>query len=107
MLYIKLVKALYGLLKSAFLFYKKLAGELVDVGFKINPYYACVASKIVNGTQMTVTWHVDNLNVSHKEPSEVSKFILEMGKIYGPSITVTCGKVHSYLGMDFNYSTPH
>ena len=45
MLYVKLLKALYGLLKSALLFYKKLAGELVDMGFEINPYDPCVGHK--------------------------------------------------------------
>ena len=34
------------------------------------------------------------------------KFILAMTKIYGPGITVTRGKVHTYLGMDFDYSKP-
>ena len=37
MLYEKLLKALYALLRSALLFYKKLAGELVSMGFEINP----------------------------------------------------------------------
>ena len=51
MLYVKLAKALYGLLKSALLFYKKLRGELEDMGFEVNPYDPCVANRIVNGTQ--------------------------------------------------------
>ena len=106
MLYVKLLKALYGLLRSALLIYKKLDVELVDLGFEINPYDPYEANKTVNGTQMTVTWHVDNLKVSHKDPAEVSKHFLVMAKIYGPGITVTRGKVHSYLGMDFNYSMP-
>ena len=37
-LYVKLKKALYRLLKSALLFYKKLVGELEYMGFKLNPY---------------------------------------------------------------------
>ena len=37
-LYVKLNKALYGWLKSALLFYKKLVGELEYMGFKLNPY---------------------------------------------------------------------
>ena len=106
MLYVKLLKALLGLLKSALLFYKKLAGELVSMGFNINPYDQSVVDKIVNGTQMSVTWHVDNLKVSHKDPIEVLKLPLEIAKIYGPGVTVTQGKLHSYLGIDFDYSTP-
>ena len=105
MLYIKLLKALYGLLRSALLLYKKLAGDLVDMGFEINPYDPWVANKEVNGSQMTGTWHADNLKVSHKDPAEVREFILAMAKIYGPGITVTRGKIHTYLGIDFHYST--
>ena len=60
MLYVKLAKALYGLLKSALLFYKKLRGELEDMGFEVNPYNPCVANKIVNGTQMTVCWQFED-----------------------------------------------
>ena len=48
MLYVRLSKALYGLLQSALLFYSKLRGELEDFGFTVNPYYACVANKIIN-----------------------------------------------------------
>ena len=104
-LYVKLLKALYGLLRSAILFYKKLQKELEDMDFKINPYDPCVSKKLVNGSQMTVTWHVDDLNISHKYSQEVTTFILSMGKIYGEGITVTRGKFHSYLGMYFNLST--
>jgi hypothetical protein len=53
-LYLRLQKALYGMMKSALLFYRKLVAELRDMGFEINPYNPCVANKMVNGTQMTV-----------------------------------------------------
>ena len=60
-LYVRLLKALYGLLRSALLFYKKLRGDLENMGFVVNPYDPCVANKMINGSQMTVTWHVDDL----------------------------------------------
>ncbi len=60
-LYLWLQKALYGMMKSALLFYRKLVAELRNMGFKINPYDPCVVNKMVNGTQMTVRWHVDDL----------------------------------------------
>ena len=53
-LYVKMYKALYGLLRSALLFYKKLVADLEAYGFEINPYDPCVANKIINGKQMTV-----------------------------------------------------
>ena len=107
MLYVKLLKALRGVLRSALLFYKKITGGLIDMGFETNHYDPCVANKMVNGSQMTVTWHMDNLKVSHNDPVEVTKFLLAMAKIYGTGITVPRGKVHTYLGMNFDYSTPH
>ena len=46
-LYLKLQKALYGMMKSTLLFYRKLVTELWEMGFKISPYYTCIANKMV------------------------------------------------------------
>ena len=51
-LYVRMNKALYGLLKSALDFYNKLRGDLEENGFAVNPYDPCVANKIVNGKQI-------------------------------------------------------
>ena len=53
-LYVRLKKALYGLLRSALLFYQKLSKVLEDEGFVKNNYDSCVANKIINGKQMTI-----------------------------------------------------
>ena len=76
-LYVTLQKVLYGYLKSALLFYRKLVSEIVSPGFKLNPYDhdPCVANMIVNGKQMTITWHVDNLKISHVDEMEVTQII--------------------------------
>ena len=34
-------------------------------GFEINPYNPCVVNKRVNGKQLTVMWHVDDVKSSH------------------------------------------
>ena len=67
MLYAQIEKAVHGMLREALLFYRKLRADLEDMGFEINPYDPCVANKIVNGSQCTGVWHVDNLKVSHKD----------------------------------------
>ena len=72
MLYVKINKALYGMLRAALLFYRKLRADLEDMGFEVNPYDPCVANRQVNGSQCTVVWHVDDLKVSHKEEAAVS-----------------------------------
>ena len=37
-LYVRLKKAMYGMLRSSLLFYRKLRKELEDYGFVVNPY---------------------------------------------------------------------
>ncbi len=84
-LYLQLQKALYGMMKSALLFYRKLVVELKEMGFEINPYDPCVANKMVNGMQMTIRWHVDDLMMSHVSRDKIIKIVQEiknsMGKI--------------------------
>jgi hypothetical protein len=46
-LYVELLKALYGTLQAALLFYKKLKEDSESIGLKINPYYPCVANRVV------------------------------------------------------------
>ena len=54
------------MLKAALLFYKRLRFDLEEMGFVINPYDLCVANMMMNGDQITVCWHVDNLKISHR-----------------------------------------
>lgn len=51
-LYVQVLKAIYGMLQSAILFYKKLRKDLEGIGFKFNPYDPCVANKMAAGKQM-------------------------------------------------------
>ncbi len=91
-LYVKLNKALYSLLRSALLWYKKLRAELEKMGFMVNPYDPCVANREVNGSQMTVTWHINDLKISAKDKNKVTKFVLHTAKTYGPNTIVSRGE---------------
>jgi hypothetical protein len=103
-LYVRMEKAMYGLLKSALLFYRRLVGDLLENGFVLNPYDPCVANKMINGKQMTVIWHVDDLKVTHVDQKEVVGFGEWLSEKYGKKVTGHCGKVHDYLGMIFDYT---
>ncbi len=103
-LYVKMQKALYGLLRSALLFYRKLVANQESDGFVLNPYDLYVANKVVNGKQMTVCWHVDNLKVSHCNPNQVTIFGEWLRKKYGMAVATHQGKVHDYLSMIFDFS---
>ena len=63
MLYVKINKALYGMLRAALLFYRKLRADLEEMGFAVNPYDPCVANRDVNGSQCTIVWHVDDASL--------------------------------------------
>ena len=61
------------MLESALKFYKRLRKDLERAGIKVSPCDPCVANKIVNGTQMTVMGHVDDLKVSHEDGGKLKK----------------------------------
>jgi hypothetical protein len=85
-LYIEMQKALYGLLRSALLFYKKLVANLESDGFVLNPYDPYVANKVVDRKQMTICWQVDDLKVSHCDPAQVTIFGEWLSTKYGVAV---------------------
>jgi hypothetical protein len=103
LLYVELLKALYGCVKSALLWYKLLTSTLKKMGFEINPYDQCVANKVINGKQCTICWYVDDLKISHVDKNVVTQIILDIEKAYG-KMTVTRGSKHTYVGMDIEYT---
>ena len=67
MLYVRLYKALYLMLRSALLFYKRIRSDVKDSGFVVNPYNPFVTNKMLYGAQMNVFWNVDYLKISHRD----------------------------------------
>jgi hypothetical protein len=61
---------------------------------------------MINGEQFTITWHVDDLKLSHVGVKEVDKTIEWLKSIYGADVRISRGKKHGYLGMDQDYSVP-
>jgi len=83
------------------LFYKKLVKYLQHYGFEINLYDPCVINKMVSEKQMTVSWHVNGLKVSHVNPNEIDHFLKWVQETYR-SISEdksTRRKIHDYLGI--------
>ena len=107
-IYVDLLKVLYGTLKAACLFWEKFTATLTKLGFQINPYDACVANKTINGHQCTLAWHVDDIKASHKDPKVVNWIIETLKDEYGSEapLTISRGKVHSYLGMQLDFRKP-
>jgi hypothetical protein len=92
-----LLKALYGCVVSALLWYEFFSGTLQKMGFELNPYDPCVANKWIGGKQCTVAWYVDDNKISHVAPKVVTEVIRIIEESFG-IMSVTRGKVHEFLG---------
>jgi hypothetical protein len=103
--------ALYGTMVVSLLYYRKFTKSLTSVGFEINPYDPCVANKIVDGTQMTICFHVDDCKLSHRNSRANNNIIDWLHQEYesifedgSGKMTVRRGRVHKYLGMTLDYT---
>jgi hypothetical protein len=101
-LYLELLKALYGCVQSALLWYELFSSTLQGMGFKLNPYDACVASKVIDGKQCTIVWHVDDTKILHEDSKTVSHVIQKIEARFG-EMAVTRGKEHVFLGMNIGF----
>ncbi|CAJ1968085.1 unnamed protein product [Cylindrotheca closterium] len=61
---------------------------------------------MVNGKQLTIRFHVDDVLASHMEQQVLEDFFTWVNEKYGGLKEVTCtrGKVHTYLGMTLDFS---
>ena len=106
-IYSKAIKALYGTMDAAKLFYDNLCKVLVeDMGFKMNPYDGCVANKTINKKQYTIVFHVDDLKISHVDEKVVTDVINRLSEVFGTIMPLfeSRGKIYDYLGMTFDYT---
>ena len=108
-IYSQAKKALYGTVDAAKLFFDNLSSFLMDkLQFKRNPYDSCVMNRMINGSQCTIMFHVDDIKISHAESQVVTNIITELSDKYGDimPLTISRGKTHEYLGMIFDYTKP-
>ena len=100
-LYCRILKALYGMIESALLWYNMFADVLMQEGFKINKIDKCVANKIVDGKQLTIGWYVDD-NIVGGQTKAVTDLIEKINKRF-PGLTIQRGKKLEFLGIDFYF----
>ena len=101
-IYVRLIKAIYGCVQSALLWYEMFYSYLKEIGFELNPYDSCVANKVINGKQCTIAWYVDDMKISHVNSDVVTEVINQIERRFG-KMTVTRGKEHIFLGMKILY----
>ena len=105
-MYVQLLRALYGMLQSSLLWYRKFRKELEEEGFVFNNYDPCVANRTKRGKQHTIRFHVDDVMSSHVDKRVNDDFEKWLQKKYGgfkPVVAVR-GPKHDYLGMLFDFS---
>jgi hypothetical protein len=98
---VRLRKALYGCVESALLWYKHLDGTLKEAGFERNLYDRCLY--VAPGIHVLI--YVDDLFIASESEEKKDKLIKLLREKY-KAITLSEGKIHSYLGMKFNFSSP-
>jgi hypothetical protein len=106
-LYAKLTKAVYGTLLGAILFYEKLTKQLEEWDYEPNCYDQCTFNKMVNGSQITIQFHVDEFKISHRDQSVINEVLLDLNKQFGTTrkpLVATTGVIHDYLGITIDYS---
>ena len=111
MLYVRALNAIYDIMKAALLFYKKFVGDLMTVGFELNPYNSCVTNKTINGKQLTLVLHFNNIKASHVEAEVVTRMEKCLRKTYkllfkygSGKMKICRGKINDYLGMNLDYT---
>jgi len=96
---------------ASLLYYRKFVKSLTDIGFELNPYNPCIANKMIEGSQATVCFHMDDCKLSHLKSWVNDKIIKYLCQKYesifedgSGKMKVSRGKIHSYLGMMLDYT---
>ena len=104
-IYVQVMKAIYGMLTASLLWYQKFRKDLEGIVFVFNNYDACIANREKNGSQHTIRFHVDDIMSSHMNPKVNDKFGEWLEDMYSEykAVKPLRGKVHDYLGMKIDF----
>jgi hypothetical protein len=112
-LLVECYNGIYGMMVAGLLYYCKFLSSLDKKGFTVNPYDPCVWNKDINEKQLTICFHIDDCKISHVDPKVNDKTIAWLRKEYESvfmdgtgKMKVARGKVHKYLGMTLDFTTP-
>ena len=72
LIYVVVLRAIYGMLVAELLFYKKFCGDLENIGFEFNPYDTYAAARIKVCDQHTVILHVGEVMYINNSRSQMT-----------------------------------
>jgi len=101
-LYVQILKALYGMIESALLWYDLFSTTLKEEGFEINKIDKCIAQKYIDGKPCTIGWYVDD-NIMGHDDAQVVTGILDKIESRFPGLTIQRGKKLDFLGIDLEF----
>jgi hypothetical protein len=101
-LVVRIIKALYGLIESAKAWYILIKSFLMTEGFEANPLDECVFNKVVDGQQVTILLHVDDLKLSSTNKSALESILKAISDRF-TGCEVHWDRMVEYLGMTFDY----
>ena len=102
-LYVQLLTALYGCLRSALLWYELYTTESKTMGFELNPYDSCVANKTIDDKQCSIGYYADD-NIATHDSATILRQVAETVEKEVGKITVTTGDEHKFLGMNIKFN---
>jgi histone deacetylase 1/2 len=97
-LIVRILKALYGLVQSAALWYTTLTTFLKSLGFVANDIDPCVMNKTMDSSMMTIVLYVDDILVMSERNDDIKWLIVELEKEYG-EVACELSNKFTYLGM--------
>jgi hypothetical protein len=62
---------------------------------------------MIDGNQITVQFHVDDLKISHKKQSVIDSVLVDLNNTFGTAkkpLAATTGDIHDYLGLTIDFS---
>lgn len=100
---VRLIKALYGCIESALLWFEHLSNTLLEIGFKQNSLDPCVFNIGEGENQCTFCVYVDDAMITCKDENVIEQVVKKLVNKY-EKITSKDGLVHNYIGMTFDFT---
>ena len=97
-LYLKVLRAIYGCIRSVLLWYNLYRETLEKDGYKVNPYNRCVANKEIDGNQCSIVWYVDDNKISHVNEKVDTREMDKLSEHFG-NLSIQRGNSFDFLGM--------
>jgi Reverse transcriptase (RNA-dependent DNA polymerase). len=94
----KILKAMYGLIQSAALWYDALTTYLKGLGFVQNSIDNCILNKKNGGHNVTIILYVDDILILSNQESDIHWLIGALKSKYG-ELSIESGTRLNYLGM--------